>query len=549
METLTVPQTAAASLLRDLEPVLTEDHYPQLLAQWRDLLLALRSRLPTGGRPVANAAQIHRAHGLARWIYDRVIYPLPDLINVLHWITDDPDPIWAPLFLYLDEDRRIPPDGPPTNETFTGTDIGTGATATLEMADPALAWALWWPRVPDQLAPFRDWSTCPVDLLELAVVDGWSRTLFRYAYTQRDLLARAAGYDQGAALVPTNVDGGNLRGDVRKIGRRYAATAERFAPLGDRIVSEFRTEIETAWAELAALLIDTPITGKDITMPTLLGTPAAISSLAQQIRAALDSGHGGRLQVSATAEQAFAWAGTPRTLLSYLGTGQADTRRFTVAIAKDSATAVGPIAEGALKPNLVDFTSEDLDMLKFAGSATMSVESAQFVANIEQATTTVMVGRILRAIEADAAAEIITDAGVEITGAADITAGTIAAIAAIASNGGTANVVGLSSADWVAIMTASGTSGFINFNDPEAGPGGTWLGLVPVLIPGLPANTSIVLDGHGATVTEIGGGPLCIVDPFTEAKNNKISIYLETWAKTAVTSPGLVASVVTTATP
>ena len=188
--------------------------------------------------------------------------------------------------------------------------------------------------------------------------------------------------------------------------------------------------------------------------------------------------------------------------------------------------------------------------MKYAGLALMTTESAQFVTNIEAAVSSVLVSQIVRAIERDAVTAITANAGVTIAAAADITAGVLAAIAGIRANGGTPTVVGLNSDDWIALMTETGAGGgYVNFSNPEAGPAGTWLGLAPVLVPGLPAGSAIVADGSAVSVLEPAGGPLCVVDMYTELSNNKIRIVIEEWATSQVTSPGGVATVAVTAGP
>jgi hypothetical protein len=174
--------------------------------------------------------------------------------------------------------------------------------------------------------------------------------------------------------------------------------------------------------------------------------------------------------------------------------------------------------------------------------ATLTTESANFVANIEAAVSSVLVSQITRAIEKDAVTAITAAAGVTIAAAADITAGVLAAIAGIRENGGTPTVVGLSSTDWLAIMTATGGSGYLNFS-AEAGPAGTWLGLAPVILPGQAAGSAIVVDGAAVSVLEPKGGPLCVVDVYSQLSNNKIQIAVEEWATTQVTSPGGAATV------
>lgn len=276
-------------------------------------------------------------------------------------------------------------------------------------------------------------------------------------------------------------------------------------------------------------------------MPTLTSS-AVVASLASRIRDAITSGHGGRLAVS-DSEQAFAWQpNQATTLLSYLNAGTVSGRHATVVTARNAATVVGPVVEGGTKPTVVDFTSDEVDLVKYAGMATITVESAQFVANIEAAVSSVLVSQITRAIEKDAVTAITAAAGVVITAAADITAGVLSAIAGIRENGGNPTVVGLSSTDWLAIMTATGGSGYLNF-DAQSGPGGTWLGLAPVILPGQAAGAAIVADGSSVSLLEPAGGPLCVVDVYSLLSVNKIQLAVEEWATTQVTSPGGVATV------
>jgi hypothetical protein len=326
---------------------------------------------------------------------------------------------------------------------------------------------------------------------------------------------------------------------VRAANIRHQAWVTTFEPLIARVAADTAAFLNTTSAAIAALIDDTE---GDFTVPTLASS-AAVTSLATRIRDAITAGHGGRLQVS-DSEVAFAWApGQATTLLAYLNSATVTGRHTTVVTAKSSATPAGPVAEGAAKPaSVVDFSSAEVDLVKYAGLATMSTESAQFVSNIEAALSSVLVSQIVRAIERDAVTAITADAGVVITAAADITAGVLAAIAGIRENGGAPNVVGLSSADWLTIMTATGGNGYLNFS-AEAGPAGTWLGLAPVILPGQAAGSAIVVDGSAVSVLEPAGGPLAVVDVFSGLSVNSIRIAVEEFATTQVTSPGGAATV------
>lgn len=490
---------------------------------------------------LARRLKVKPAAELARQLAG-TIRQLPAVVVALRSLT-------SPAVLPATDPAFIPDPVDP----LTIRDAGTGLAA----ADPTQRIVPWWPALPAGTITAGAGTLADVDVDELDIrncrgehqngrVTRWTSSpcedLISYAGTVGILRSRDAGYHQLAR----GMRGGGrpaqsqLRRSARAIATAYRDHLLFLEPIGDLLAAQIGAYIETTWSVLTALA-DT----EGETMPTLTQS-AVITSLATRIRDAITTGHGGRLQVS-DAEQAFAWAPGPAvTLLSFLGTDTVDGRRTTVVTAKDSATPVGPVAEGGTKNNVVDFTSDEVDLLKFPGQATISVEASQFTKNIETAVATVITGQIVRAIEADAAGVIDAGAGVVIAGAADITAGVLAAIAAIRGNGGAPNVVGLNAADWIEVMQATGASGYLNFSSPEQGPAGTWLGLAPVIVPDLAAGAAIVLDGRSVTVSEPAGGPLCIVDPFTQAKNNKIVITVEAWAQSSVGSPGGVATVAVT---
>jgi hypothetical protein len=204
---------------------------------------------------------------------------------------------------------------------------------------------------------------------------------------------------------------------------------------------------------------------------------------------------------------------------------------------------IGPVAEGGTKPTVVEFTSREVDLVKMAGMVLLSTESAQFTANIEAAVSSLLVSQLGRAVEQNALTAILADAGVVIAAAADLTAGVLAAQAGIRENGGNPGVVGMASADWLETFSATGSNGFVNFASAESGPGTTWLGLVPVIIPGMTAGTAVVLDGSCVSVLEPAGGPLLICDVYSKISTNQIQLAAETWVTSVVTSAGGVAHV------
>lgn len=369
----------------------------------------------------------------------------------------------------------------------------------------------------------------------------WDPPLVGYAATLTELRQGHADYYRTYQVL---VGFPGVRAAVRR-AHSTATAYQRWL----RVLENLADQLVTAWVErihqlrqgYAALV---SIEQGTNAMPALISTPAVVADLAKRISAQITAGHGGRLQVSDD-EAAFSWAvGLPTTLVSYLASGLSTGRHVDTVTANDSGASTASVAEGGAKPDGVVFTEGDLNLVKFASTALLTTESAQFVANIEQAVASVLSTRLLRGIEGAAVTAMQAAAGVTVAAAADITAGVLEGIAGIAGHGGTATVVGLSAVDWVTIMSQQGSAGgYVNFGNPEQGPGATWMGLGVALVPTLATGSAIVADGRSTVVYEVPGGPLCIVDMGSAIGTNKLTIAVETWAGPNVNSPGGVAKV------
>lgn len=487
-----------------------------------------------------------------------IIRALPGLRAILRAATA-PAPDQRPLYA---------PDGVDRAALI---DIGTGAPAPVD-ASPVP----WWPRVPSAAAgagatQLEDVPPPAVELTGAWLVFPQGRSyrgtrapdypvwavaqsagpvgdLVGWAVAMAQVGGRDLGYHQAAQTMRggTGRTRGDTRRGVRRAAVRYRAASAWLAPFGDALTARLGAYMHSLTAALSALLAE-----ENITMPTLTGTSSVVANLAERIRTAITTGHGGRLVVNES-ETAFAWApGLPTSLLTYLAPEWVEGRKTTVTTAKDSPTPVPPggVAEGGQKPTVVVFESQEVSLRKYPGQAEISTESAQFVRGIEPAIANVIGSQIIRAVEADAVTAMQAGAGVTVTDAADITAGVLAAIAQLRAAGAAPNAVALSVNDWVSVMTATGAAGYLNFSNPEQGPAGTWLGLAPCVVSSLTDGNAVVVDGRSAPVGEPQGQPLCIVDPFTKAGTNKIVLTIESWAIPMVTSPGGVATVAVTAGP
>lgn len=411
--------------------------------------------------------------------------------------------------------------------------------------------AVWWPylapaSVMAGVATYQDAAAadlifdarrvCPPGL----TMTSYTGDLYGWCEATAQLRGRLAAWR--GILSRTRGGGSRNRRDERarrlRITRAYASWVAWLTPFGDLLAAQLTTHIANLTAALAAVLAD-----EGITMPTLTGTTAVISDLAQRIRDAITAGHGGRLVVNES-EVAMAWApGLPTSLLTYLAPEWVEGRKTTVTTARDSATPVVPVPEGGQKPDAVAFDSQEVSLKKYPGTALITTESAMFVRGIEPAVANVIGAQIIRAIEADAVTVMQAGAGITVTGAADITDGVLSAIAQLRAAGAAPNAVALSVNDWVSVMKATGAGGYLNFSNPEQGPAGTWLGLAPCIVSTLTDGNAVVVDGRSAPVGEPKGQPLCLVDPFSSSGTNKIKITIESFAIPMVTSPGGVATV------
>lgn len=522
--------------------------------EYRTALLNIRRRLIALPRKAPSPNAPARLYGkapkpamlpgvvLALRLVDQLVEDIDQLPLLITIMDTAPRPAADPVFV-------------PDPLGLVVVDAGTGRP----VADPP-SLVPWWPRLSSaaKAAGLVDFADVADEELELDYPcelfagrvewrsAGRGLVLVEWARARQAIAGAAAGYRRAFERMPRggSIKRRSARDSVRATGRVYAAHLEFVDRLGDVLAARFGAYLSSITAQ-----VETALAIQGIDMPVSTATPAVVTNLATRIRDAITAGHGGRLTVN-DSETAFSWApGLPTSLLTYLAPETVEGRRTTVTTAKNSGTPVVPVPEGGQKPNVVSFDSDEVNLVKYPGQAEISVESAQFVRGIEPAITNVIGGQIVRAIEADAVTAMRAAAGVTVTGAADITAGVLAAIAQLRAGGAAPNAVALSVNDWVAVMQATGAAGYLNFSSAEAGPVGTWLGLAPCIVPSLTDGNAVVVDGRSAPVGEPAGGPLCLVDPFTKAGTNKIVITIESWAVAMVTSPGGVATVAVTAGP
>lgn len=497
---------------------------------------APRTTPRSSGPPPARRAAAELADRLARYAHS-----IPSVIGALRAIQGATEPPSAanayPLLV-------------PDHVTRTLIDAGTMRPATspyfyweTDAPDPGAGPTVgWWP------APARPALDLGIPLQECtpALTDWRSPGLLAYAATMAQLESARGGYAAAARALAAAGRRRAERFQLTAQADRYRAWRTQFAVIADQVAADWAAAVQAARAALAVL---TEQEGMSPTMPALTSSSGVVAEVAEQIRDRITQGQGGRI-AAGQSEVAFGWsAGLPATLISYVASSQSTTRHIDVLRATDSGDPMTPVAEGGAKPDAVDFTSDDMDLAKYAGIATISTESANWVANVEQAVASVLISRLLRGIEADLVTALTADAGLTATGAT-MAAAVLDGIAKVAGAGGQAGVLALSALDWVTLMSESGTAGgYVNVGDAAAGPAPTWMGLATCIVPGLATGTALVLDPRSAVVVEAAGAPLFLVDLASQLRNNKIQVAAETWAAGYCANPGGVANVTVTAAP
>jgi hypothetical protein len=512
---------------------------PAIVAQYQELAGKLRpprrtKRLGRTLPPLSAAALTAAAAATLAAEVARYVATIPELVEALTAVQDG---VKRPL------PEQVAPVYVPDTHAGAVIDAGTmQEVGPLNGFSPVTAAGVsvpWWPTpAPEADLPLQN---CPPALV--IWFNHAESSLLAWAQTVQLLDQTRANWTAASAALAAGKYPRSRRDQFTRAASAYRRWHAMMAGQSERFITAWVSQLNNALHNLAALL---ELEGNS-TMPVLSSSPTIIATVAAQIRDRITEGQSGRIN-SGQSEQAFGWSvGLARTLVDYVTTTLATSRHIDVVQAADSGAPIGPVAERGNKPDAVVFTSTSFDLAKFAGIATLSTEAANWVSNIETSVSGLLISRILRGVEADLVTAIDAGAGVT-AGGATLTAGVLDAIAQVSTNGGQAGVLACSAGDWVELMSASGTSGFLSFSTPEQGPS-TYLGLVPVIVPGIVDGTAYVYDPRAVTVYEAAGGPLMVVDLGSKIRTNEIQIAGETWAGSWVTAPGNVAKVTVTVTP
>lgn len=245
-------------------------------------------------------------------------------------------------------------------------------------------------------------------------------------------------------------------------------------------------------------------------------------------------------------DAAFAWAGgaMPRGVHSFVNTVSVEGSGFNAVIVAPSATPPAVVPPGGLKPVAVDISTANHPLQKFAGQGTFRAESAWYSDVLAGAVVATLVNGSLLALEGHSLGVLNSSAGLTQSGDASWPAAILGAIGQVAGNGGNPNLLVISPADFAKAVESPSQLSFLG---TDAIP--TFLGLALHLSPKAVAGTAYVLDSSAFTVAESVASPSVVLDAYSKAVTNEITVVADVMAVSVANAPGLIAEVTPTIVP
>lgn len=265
-------------------------------------------------------------------------------------------------------------------------------------------------------------------------------------------------------------------------------------------------------------------------MAVTQGSPV-VGDLATALADQMTSGLPAARASLGTKDSAFSWTtGLPRGLWSFVNTASVEGPGFNALLVTPSGTPAIAVAPGIAKPNAVTLTAKNFALAKYAGYGTFTMEQARYSDILPQAVAHTLIAEAMGALETACIAAITADAGTNLTGDTTWTSAILKGISTVAGLGGSPDVLVIAPADFAKAVTQPTQLQFAG-TDPIP----TYLGLKLHLSPKAVAGTGFVLDSSSVTVAESSASPSAVLDAFSEAKSNKITLVTDVMAVCAVT--------------
>lgn len=239
---------------------------------------------------------------------------------------------------------------------------------------------------------------------------------------------------------------------------------------------------------------------------------------------------------------AFGWAeGLPPIVARFVESAKSDGLTFTGVRVGPSATPAAKVAERATKPTAVTLTSFSVQLAKYAGLATFSLEEALSTTALLPALQATIVQQSLVAYDRDCVTVLAADAGLS-AGGATWTETVLEGIAAVAGAGANPDLLVMSPADYAAAVQDPAA---VFSSDLSAGINALF-GLQLAVVVGANTGQAFVMDSRAAVAVEHVNSPLVTLDSMTLADSNQARLISDVVATFVVTQPGGIAELTVT---
>lgn len=231
--------------------------------------------------------------------------------------------------------------------------------------------------------------------------------------------------------------------------------------------------------------------------------------------------------------QAFAWTGpTLNSAISYISSGIALSRNFTVTRVENTTPISGAVTDGTQKPVTATLVPVQVALRTFPGVCVLRTSDVTDSANMSQAVGQALYGQCLQALDADLMAQLLAD-GTPMDDAPDL-ASIAAAQGALMGAGAFGDLIILDPVTYGALIGTAGSGILSGGNDPREAQLTLFAARLCVSS-ALTSPTAIVMDSTAAMSVELDVSPVTLVD--VRARSNETDVVLEAIGASIVTRP------------
>ena len=260
------------------------------------------------------------------------------------------------------------------------------------------------------------------------------------------------------------------------------------------------------------------------------------TSIAQALEADLRAGVPQRRSIDARA--LVASPAMPNSVAAYLDLRIIEGTSTSITKIAPTVTPAGQVAENAAKPEAATVTTSSVNLTKYAGRATFSLEASRSSAGLEAAVYYALAGQALLAYEYATCVEIMAGGTTQEYATGKMIEGIFSGMGTVLANGGRPSLLIVNPAD---LPTIGST--FLSSDPADGVAAGRVAGAAVHVSAGMAPGEAAILDPAGLAALWHAESPMVLVDPFSQSSTNGISVVVDLLAHTSVTHPGLVVEI------